>query len=212
MPKIVRPRVYGRPYSMNICRAVDGAPSSFRAGWRDGPARRAAAAPEHDEQDDDERTSASSFIPSYDLTASDRQADPRSAWYRNCLPIVHQMLGGPPRERLGRQRRISRAARAHHRRAKNARGSAPRAKNPSDSTTLVSALSPMRVPPYACVVTPITPTGPRSDLDGAGRPIPLLHLVLNERGKLALVVLVVGGDPAHRQAERIFHRPGSRSR
>src|SRR5580693_10102111 len=38
---------------------------------------------------------------------------------RDCLPVLHQVLGGPPGESLSGERRIVRAARPHHRRAEN---------------------------------------------------------------------------------------------
>src|SRR4029079_6346035 len=85
---------------------------------------------------------------------------------------------------------------------------------PQRSTTFVSGLSPIRVPPYACVVGPLGPYpsspvavspcthGAHAGLlgcDGAGRFVPLDHLVLDEGGDAALVVLVVGGDAADRE-------------
>ena len=64
----------------------------------------------------------------------------------------------------------------------------------------------MRVPPYACVDAPIEPpTGPRDDLNRAGRAVPLLHLVLRELGDLPLVLLELAGDADDRKPERILH-------
>src|SRR5476651_1969098 len=53
-----------------------------------------------------------------------RSANLRSA-HSTCiavdrLPVLDQVLGGPPRQRLRGQRRVARPARAHHRRAEDA--------------------------------------------------------------------------------------------
>src|SRR6516164_5449103 len=75
---------------------------------------------------------------------------------------------------------------------------------PNRSTTFVEGLSPIRVPPYACVDSPIAADRPTLDRDCPRLSIPLLHLVLGERRDLALVVLELGGDAADRESKGIF--------
>src|SRR5439155_9693925 len=50
-----------------------------------------------------------------------RSANVRSVrrWSSHILPVLDEMVRRPPRERLGSERRIVRAARAHHRRAEH---------------------------------------------------------------------------------------------
>jgi hypothetical protein len=123
---------------------------------------------------------------------------------RDRFPLLHKAPGCSPRERLRRQRRIAGAARSHDARAENAEirhlvGEAPLVHDVrlgvlAHARTAVGmgrgSHGAKRVPHH---------------LDGARRPVPLLHLVLTERRGLPLVLFEIRRDPADRLTERIFH-------
>ena len=75
------------------------------------------------------------------------------------LPVLREILGRPPPERLRGERRVASAARSHHRRAEDAEIAAPREKTPRDRRRSSRRLLPIRVPPYACVDGPMVPIG-----------------------------------------------------
>src|SRR5580692_8922133 len=114
------------------------------------------------------------------------------------------MVGGAPRERLEGQRRIASAARPHHRSSENTQVRGLVGETPSvndvgfgtipNSRTAVG----MRSWPHRADRVP-------NCRDSASRFVPLLHLVLDESGKFALIVFIVGGDAADRKAQRVFH-------
>ena len=115
------------------------------------------------------------------------------------------MLGGPPRQRLDRMRRVVRAARPHDGCAED-----------PEVGHFVSEPPPVddvRVDGVAHPGSAIGVSGRahgaahRGALNGnrARRPVPLLHLVLTERRDVPLVLLVFGRNADHRKSERVLH-------
>src|SRR4030088_246672 len=115
------------------------------------------------------------------------------------------MLSGAPRERLRGERRVARPARAHHRRAEDTKVRRFVREPPAVDDVRV------RVVAHAGAAVRVRRHAHRAadwralDRDSAGLAIPLLHLVLDERGDLALVLFVLRGDTTDRIAERILY-------
>src|SRR2546423_7735622 len=110
------------------------------------------------------------------------------------FPVRDEMFGRAPRERLDGERRVARAARAHHRRAEHAEVRRLVCEPPAIDDVRLGAVAHARA--AVRVRRHAHRAAHRRALHGhcAGRAIPLLHLVLRERGDLPLVVLVFGSD------------------
>src|SRR5262249_46684344 len=123
----------------------------------------------------------------------------------NPLPVAAELLRGTRGKRLRRQRRIRRAARARPRPADDPalwRLAGEPEPTPDAGLRAVAharAAVRMRRDPHR------TANRRAGDPDRAGLAVPLLHLVLGERGDLPLVLLELRRDPAHLEAERILH-------
>src|SRR5436853_3778371 len=123
----------------------------------------------------------------------------------DCLPVLGQVVGRVPRERLARQGRIAGTTRPHHRSSEN-----------TQVRGLVRETPPVddvgfRIVSHARAAVSMRGWPHRADWisncrDSASGFVPLLHLVLDEGGEFALIVLVVGSDPADRKTQRVFHR------
>src|SRR5260370_13486997 len=143
----------------------------------------------------------STFLPTPDFRT---RARPLPPLLTDRLPVLGKMVGRAPRERLESQRRIAGAARPHHRSTEYAQ--VRRLVRETPSVDHVG----FRIIPHARAAVGMRGWSHRANRvpncrDSASPLVPLLHLVLDKSGTFALVLLVVGGDPADRKAQRIFH-------
>src|SRR6202022_1053940 len=106
------------------------------------------------------------------------------------LPVAREILGRPPRESLCGERWVPRAAGAHHAGAENTEVRRFVRKTP---TVPPIGLGVVAHPRAAIRVRRRAHGAERATLhgNGAGRAIPLLHLVLDEPSRLPLVLLVI---------------------